>query len=96
MLAQSEAFMRQAESATVAARRLIAEKGESELNEQNATNENSDAMVRKFIPSFHCIKIKSTYDASICFRLRNSVIKSVSWKRNYHMQRKIKRLWSHK
>uniref|UniRef100_A0A6M2DVQ8 Endoplasmic reticulum transmembrane protein n=1 Tax=Xenopsylla cheopis TaxID=163159 RepID=A0A6M2DVQ8_XENCH len=47
LLAQSEAFMRQAESATVAARRLIAEKGESELNEQNATNENSDAMVKE-------------------------------------------------
>ncbi|XP_026473123.1 B-cell receptor-associated protein 31 isoform X2 [Ctenocephalides felis] len=37
LLAQSEAFMRQAESATVAARRLIAEKGETE---QNAANEN--------------------------------------------------------
>lgn len=42
LLAQSEAFMRQAESATVAARRLIAEKGETE---QNAANENSDSKV---------------------------------------------------
>ncbi|XP_026473121.1 B-cell receptor-associated protein 31 isoform X1 [Ctenocephalides felis] len=44
LLAQSEAFMRQAESATVAARRLIAEKGETE---QNAANENSDSKIKE-------------------------------------------------